>query len=122
MQWVVDQVGPELLGRHVDVPLVLVDGRCRVEERKVDGFGARHPSTVVRVERTLFEPEHDAYRKSVRTFIEREVVPNYDQWEKDGIVPRSLFTGLGDLGIFASVPEEYGGAGVSDFRYNAVVA
>ena len=78
-------------------------------------------STVVGVERTLFEPEHDAYRKSVRTFIEREVVPNYDQWEKDGIVPRSLFTGLGELGIFASVPEEYGGAGVNDFRYNAVV-
>ena len=73
------------------------------------------------MERTLFEPEHDAYRKSVRTFIEREVVPNYDQWEKDGIVPRSLFTGLGELGIFASVPEEYGGAGVNDFRYNSVV-
>ena len=121
MQRVVDQIRPELLGWHVDVPLVLVHARCRVEESKVDGLGARHPSTVVRVERTLFEPEHDAYRKSVRTFIEREVVPNYDQWEKDGIVPRSLFTGLGELGIFASVPEEYGGAGVNDFRYNSVV-
>jgi alkylation response protein AidB-like acyl-CoA dehydrogenase len=73
------------------------------------------------VERTLFEPEHDAYRASVRTFIDRQVVPHYDQWEKDGIVPRSFFTGLGDLGIFASVPEEYGGSGVHDFRYNAVV-
>ncbi|HKY57852.1 MAG TPA: acyl-CoA dehydrogenase family protein, partial [Aeromicrobium sp.] len=73
------------------------------------------------MDRTLFEPEHDAYRASVRTFIDREVVPHYDQWEKDGIVPRSFFTGLGDLGIFASVPEEYGGAGVNDFRYNSVV-
>jgi alkylation response protein AidB-like acyl-CoA dehydrogenase len=73
------------------------------------------------VERTLFEPEHDAYRASVRTFIDRQVVPHYDQWEKDGIAPRSLFSGLGDLGIFASVPEAYGGAGVNDFRYNAVV-
>jgi len=79
-------------------------------------------STVVRVERTLFEPEHDAYRASVRTFIDRQVVPHYDQWEKDGVVPRSLFTGLGDLGAFASVPEEFGGSGVRDFRYNAVVA
>ena len=74
------------------------------------------------MERTLFEPEHDAYRTSVRTFIERQVIPHYDQWEKDGIVPRSFFTGLGDLGAFASVPEEYGGAGIQDFRYNAVVA
>jgi alkylation response protein AidB-like acyl-CoA dehydrogenase len=75
----------------------------------------------VRVDRTLFEPEHDAYRASARTFIEREVVPHYDQWEKDGIVPKSLFQGLGDLGAFAAVPEEFGGAGVNDFRYNAVL-
>jgi len=73
------------------------------------------------VDRILFEPEHDAYRASVRAFLEREVVPSYPQWEKDGIVPRSLFSALGDLGIFAAVPEEYGGAGVSDFRYNAIV-
>ena len=73
------------------------------------------------MDRILFEPEHDAYRASVRAFLEREVVPSYPQWEKDGIVPRSLFSALGDLGIFAAVPEEYGGAGVSDFRYNAIV-
>jgi len=73
------------------------------------------------VDRILFEPEHDAYRASVRAFLEREVVPHYAEWESAGIVPRSLFSALGDLGVFAAVPEEYGGAGVSDFRYNAVV-
>ena len=74
------------------------------------------------MDRTIFEPEHDDYRRSVRAFIEREVVPAYPEWEKAGIVPKSLFRGLGDLGIFAAVPEEYGGAGVADFRYNAVVS
>ena len=73
------------------------------------------------MDRILFEPEHDAYRASVRAFLEREVVPHYAEWESAGIVPRSLFSALGDLGVFAAVPEEYGGAGVSDFRYNAVV-
>ena len=73
------------------------------------------------MDRNLFEPEHDAYRASVRAFLEREVVPNYAEWERAGIVPRSLFGALGDLGIFAAVPEEYGGAGVHDFRYNAVL-
>jgi len=74
------------------------------------------------MDRTIFEPEHDDYRRSVRAFIEREVVPAYPEWEKAGIVPTSLFRSLGDLGIFAAVPEEYGGAGVTDFRYNAIVS
>jgi alkylation response protein AidB-like acyl-CoA dehydrogenase len=72
------------------------------------------------MERTLFEPEHDAYRRSVRAFFEKEVVPHYDAWDRDGIVPRELFVRVAELGAFAAVPEEYGGAGVSDFRYNAV--
>ena len=73
------------------------------------------------MERNIFEPEHDDYRKSVKAYIEREVLPHYDQWEKDGIVPKSLFTGLAELGANAAVPEEFGGAGIHDFRYNAVL-
>jgi alkylation response protein AidB-like acyl-CoA dehydrogenase len=52
----------------------------------------------------------------------REVVPHHAQWEKDGIVPREVWKKAGELGMFGfSVPEEYGGAGVTDFRYNAVI-
>ncbi|GGM89244.1 acyl-CoA dehydrogenase family protein [Dactylosporangium sucinum] len=73
------------------------------------------------MDRTIFESEHDAYRASVRTFLQKEVVPHYDDWDRDGIVPRELFTQVAELGAFAAVPEEYGGAGISDFRYNAVL-
>jgi alkylation response protein AidB-like acyl-CoA dehydrogenase len=70
--------------------------------------------------RVLFEPDHEAFRDSARSFIAKEMTPHYPEWERAGIVPRALFTLAGELGLFAAVPEQYGGAGVSDFRYNAV--
>jgi alkylation response protein AidB-like acyl-CoA dehydrogenase len=73
------------------------------------------------MDRNIFEAEHDAYRTSVRTFLEKEVVPNYEAWDRDGLVPRDLFTKIAKLGAFAAVPDEYGGEGVTDFRYNAVL-
>ena len=73
--------------------------------------------------RDLYAPEHEEYRSSVQEFLRREVVPHYDDWERDGIVPRTLFTGLGALGALAfDIPEELGGAGISDFRYNAILS
>jgi alkylation response protein AidB-like acyl-CoA dehydrogenase len=51
------------------------------------------------------------------------MVPNHADWEKAGIVPRSLFRQAGELGFLGmAVPEEYGGGGVDDFRFNAVLA
>jgi alkylation response protein AidB-like acyl-CoA dehydrogenase len=74
------------------------------------------------MKRILFDPEHEDYRQSVRSFLDNEVVPHYPEWDKAGIVPRELFTGLGELGAFGvAVPEEYGGAGVGDFRYNVIL-
>ena len=72
--------------------------------------------------RVLFEPEHEAFRDSARSFIAKEVTPHYPQWDRAGIVPRELFALAGDLGLFAAVPEQFGGAGVADFRYNTVFA
>ncbi|MGW4565124.1 acyl-CoA dehydrogenase family protein [Streptomyces sp. NPDC004561] len=72
------------------------------------------------MQRTIFEPDHDAYRESVRTFLAREVTPHYEEWDRAGLVPRELFTKVAELGLFAAVPEEYGGAGIDDFRYNSV--
>ncbi len=72
--------------------------------------------------RTLFEPEHDDYRESFRRFLEKEVVPNNDAWEREGIVPRELYAAAGEHGFAAmAVPEEHGGAGVPDFRFNQVI-
>ncbi|GAA3645478.1 acyl-CoA dehydrogenase family protein [Nonomuraea antimicrobica] len=74
------------------------------------------------MQRDLFDAEHLLFRETVREFMAREVVPHHPQWEKDGIVPREVWKKAGELGMFGfSVPEEYCGAGIRDFRYNAVV-
>jgi alkylation response protein AidB-like acyl-CoA dehydrogenase len=74
------------------------------------------------VKRTIFEAEHRDYRETVRRFLAAEVVPNHAQWERDGIVPRELFAKAARQGLLAmSVPAEYGGAGVEDFRFNQIV-
>jgi len=73
--------------------------------------------------REIFTAEHEDFRKTVRAFVEREVVPFHAEWEKDGQVPRELWRKAGDAGLLCfDVPEEYGGPGVRDFRYNMVVA
>jgi len=72
--------------------------------------------------RVLFEPEHEAFRDSARSFIAKEITPHYPEWDRAGIVPRELFAIAGALGLFAAVPEQFGGAGVTDFRYNTVFA
>ena len=72
--------------------------------------------------RTLFTQDHEDFRLLVRDFITREVVPVYEQWRQDGLVPRELFTRLGTLGIIGTaIPSEYGGGGQDDYRYNVVI-
>jgi alkylation response protein AidB-like acyl-CoA dehydrogenase len=74
------------------------------------------------VEREPYEPEHEAFRATARTFLERECVPHHKQWEADGIVPREVWIEAGKQGLLGmGVPEEYGGGGVDDFRYNVVL-
>jgi alkylation response protein AidB-like acyl-CoA dehydrogenase len=72
--------------------------------------------------RTLYEAEHEAFRDSFRRFLQAEVVPHLDEWDRAGIVPRELFTTAGKSGFLGmDIPEEYGGGGVPDFRFNAVI-
>jgi alkylation response protein AidB-like acyl-CoA dehydrogenase len=73
--------------------------------------------------RTLFDDEHELFRESVRGFIAKELVPRHGEWEQAGIVDRDLFTKAGAQGFLGmAVPEEHGGGGVDDFRYNVVIA
>ncbi len=75
------------------------------------------------MQRSLYESEHDAFRDSVRAFCEKQIAPHHAEWEKDGIVPRELWLEAGKQGMLGTdVPEQYGGGGVKDFRYNCVVA
>src|SRR5690242_446825 len=74
------------------------------------------------MQRTIFTEEHDLFRESVRRFVEKEIAPHHLQWEKDGIVPRELFTAFGAAGFLAmEAPASLGGGGVKDFRYNAIL-
>ncbi len=73
--------------------------------------------------RALYEDDHEDFRESFRRFLAKEVVPHFEQWETDGIVPREVFASAGANGFLGmQVPEEYGGAGVGDdFRFNAII-
>jgi len=72
---------------------------------------------------SLYTEEHEAFRATARTFFEREVVPHHAQWEADGIVPREVWLAAGRAGLLCfDVAEEYGGAGVDDFRYHVVLS
>jgi alkylation response protein AidB-like acyl-CoA dehydrogenase len=73
--------------------------------------------------REIFTDEHEAFRRTVRAFLEREVVPFHEQWEKDRMVSRDVWAKAGAMGLLCfDVDEEYGGAGVKDFRNNLVLA
>jgi alkylation response protein AidB-like acyl-CoA dehydrogenase len=75
------------------------------------------------MKRQIFTEDHEAFRQTVRTFLAKEVEPHYEQWEKDGIVAREAWLAAGRQGLLGlAVPEEYGGGGVDDFRYAAVLA
>jgi alkylation response protein AidB-like acyl-CoA dehydrogenase len=72
--------------------------------------------------RALFEPEHEAFRDAVGTFLDKEAVPHHEQWEKDGIVDREVWAKAGAQGLLGlQLPEEHGGGGTPDFRCNAVI-
>jgi acyl-CoA dehydrogenase len=74
------------------------------------------------VRRDLFTEDHEAFRELCRDFIDKEVVPHYPEWEKGGRMPREVFEQMGSLGMLGmAIPEEYGGGGEPDYRYNVVM-
>ena len=75
------------------------------------------------MERSLYTEDHEKFRESVKTFIAREIAPDYMEWEAAGIAPRTLFKAAGAQGLLGmQIPEQFGGGGSSDFRFNAVIA
>ena len=79
-------------------------------------------ANAVNYSRTLFEPEHELFRQSYRAFLDKHVAPYHEQWEKDKIVDRGVWLEAGKQGFLSmAVPEEYGGGGNPDFRYNTIV-
>ncbi|MEN9644352.1 MAG: hypothetical protein RL238_1021 [Actinomycetota bacterium] len=73
--------------------------------------------------RQLFTDDHQAFRESFAAFIAKEITPHYLDWERDGIAPRELYAAAGQFGFLGmAVPEQYGGGGTKDFRFNMVLA
>ncbi|MGV8058322.1 MAG: acyl-CoA dehydrogenase family protein [Smithellaceae bacterium] len=73
------------------------------------------------MERKLYNADHELFRQQYCKFLNSEVVPYYEQWEKDGIVPKEVWLKAGKMGYLCPwLPEEYGGSGV-DFLYSAVM-
>ena len=72
--------------------------------------------------RTIFDHDHEMFRDSVRNFMINEVKPNSDRWNEQGIVDREAFLKAGEQGLLCMwADEKYGGAGVSDFRYEQIL-
>jgi alkylation response protein AidB-like acyl-CoA dehydrogenase len=73
--------------------------------------------------RTLFDDEHEAFRESFASFVAKEMVPGYLEWEEAGIVPREVYSRAGEYGFTGmAIPERYGGGGVDDFRFNQIIS
>lgn len=89
---------------------------------------ALHPDRVRRLRsgpmhRRLFTEEHDLFRDSWRRFVEAEIAPHHEAWERAGVVDRSLFAEAGSHGFLGmAAPEHLGGGGVEDFRYNLIIS
>ncbi len=73
--------------------------------------------------RVLYDPEHAEFRSGFRAFLEREAVPHTASWEAQGIVDRSFWLAAGAAGFLGfEAPVAFGGLGIRDFRYNAVMS
>jgi alkylation response protein AidB-like acyl-CoA dehydrogenase len=74
------------------------------------------------MERSLYDDEHLAFAESFRSFIAKEISPDYLRWEEEGIAPRDMYLKAGANGFLGmAIPEQYGGGGSHDFRFNAVL-
>ncbi|WP_405496904.1 acyl-CoA dehydrogenase family protein [Nocardia sp. NBC_00511] len=74
------------------------------------------------MERGHFGEDHLAFAELARGFVRKEVVPHYLEWEEAGIVPAEVFARAGELGLIGfAVPQEFGGLGVADFRFNQIL-
>ncbi len=74
------------------------------------------------LKRTLFEEDHEMFREMAAEFNTRAVAPHYAQWDEDHMMSRELWTAAGEQGLLGlAVPEEFGGMGMVDYRFRAVL-
>ena len=72
--------------------------------------------------REIFDDDHEAFRSSVKEFLDREVTPHLEEHADSHGLPREFWKAAGEQGFLGlEVPEEYGGMGANDYRFNAVL-
>lgn len=70
----------------------------------------------------IYDETHNLFRESFASFVAAEMTPKFEQWEADGITDRQIYTEAGKHGFTGmAIPEQYGGGGVDDFRFNAIM-
>lgn len=73
------------------------------------------------IPRNLYTEEQELFRESLTDLVNQVIVPHHAKWEEDKMVSRESWQALGEAGFLGmQVPEEYGGLGITDFRYNAL--
>ena len=73
--------------------------------------------------RNIYDEDHEAFRSSVREFVDRNLKPRAEEMIREHQIPRDIWLEAGKQGFFGlAMPEEYGGAGIDDYRFNAVLA
>jgi len=71
---------------------------------------------------SIYQDEHEMFRDSFRAFVNAEMKPNFDRYCDAGIMDRSIYAQAGKHGFLGmSIPDQYGGGGTSDFRFNSVI-
>ena len=74
------------------------------------------------MDRGIFDEEHEMFRDAARTFLQNEIGPHAERWAEQEIVDREAFLKAGEQGLLCMwADEKYGGAGVSDFRYEQIL-
>ncbi|MBK9475421.1 MAG: acyl-CoA dehydrogenase family protein [Tetrasphaera sp.] len=73
--------------------------------------------------RNIYDEDHEAFRDSVREFCQRVLLPRTEQMLQGKVIDRDLWLEAGKMGFLGlEIPEEYGGAGAEDYRFNAIGA
>src|SRR5687768_16187038 len=108
--------GP-MTGAGLNVQLIANPASHATEARLTEqSFGG----VVETMLQTFFTPDHDIFRKSFRDFVQKELAPHADEWEKAELFPREVFLRMGKLGFLgAGYTEDVGGGG-GDYWYNVV--
>jgi len=74
------------------------------------------------MKRETYDADHESFRDSVRSFLDREVKPDWEKYIENKQFPREMWKAFGEAGLLGlEIPEQYGGSEAGDFRYNAVL-